>query len=85
MSAEPERVFSAAKITLSQRRGAPARRRPASVIVMSSASQQSQSDEICQSSQNYRDGLISASHAEITELKDMLNALYIQQLDGGEA
>jgi hypothetical protein len=33
----------------------------------------------------HRDELISASHAEITELEDMLNALCIQQLDGGEA
>jgi hypothetical protein len=30
-----------------------------------------------------RDGIISASHAEITEVEEMLSALCVQQLNGG--
>jgi hypothetical protein len=67
MSAEQERVFCSEKITLDDRR--------------------------CQLSDGavnaleclkswHRDGLISASHAEIIEL-EMLNALCMQQLNGG--
>jgi hypothetical protein len=70
MSAEPERVFSSAKITLDDRR--------------CQLSDEAVNALECLKSW-HRDGLISASHAEITELEDMLNALCIQQLDGGEA
>jgi hypothetical protein len=68
MSAEPERVFSSAKITLDDRRC------------------QLGDDAInaleCLKSWQ-RDGLISASHAEIRELEAMLKALCNQQLDQG--
>jgi hypothetical protein len=68
MSAEPERVFSGAKITISDRRC------------------QLGDDAVnaleCLKSW-HRDGLISASHREITEVEDMLRALCMHQLDGG--
>jgi hypothetical protein len=70
MSAEPERVFSGAKITISDRRC------------------QLGDDAVnaleCLKSW-HRDGLISATHAEITEVEDMLRALCMHELDGGAA
>ncbi|KAA8902546.1 hypothetical protein FN846DRAFT_986801 [Sphaerosporella brunnea] len=61
MSVEPERVFRSAKITLDDRR--------------CQLSDEAVNALECLKSW-HRDGLISASHAEITELEDMLNALW---------
>ncbi|KAA8898472.1 hypothetical protein FN846DRAFT_921314 [Sphaerosporella brunnea] len=67
ISAEPDGVFSSAMITLADRRC-------------------QRSDEAVNALEClngwHRDGLISASHAESTELEEMPNALCIQELNG---
>jgi hypothetical protein len=68
MSAEPERVFSSAKITLDDRR-------------CQLGDDAINALECLKSWQ--RDGLITESHAEIRELEAMLKALCSQQLDQG--
>jgi hypothetical protein len=68
MSAEPERVFSSAKITLDDRR--------------CQLGDDAMNALECLTSWQI-DGLISASHAEIRELEGMLKAQCSQQLDEG--
>jgi hypothetical protein len=70
MSAQPERVFSGAKITISDRR--------------CQLSDEAVNARECLKSWQ-RDGLIRASHGEITELEDMLEALCLQEINGDAA